>query len=229
MEQDSNLDISRDLHNKAHLMVSPNNFPMDNPGDINKAMDSHNNKEVQGGVNNLNRDINIPTNSQVINSHNKEVIHMDHGLPLLLQEDLHKDNPLMEVQDNHSLDSHHMEEDMDNLQQVPLSPRVTLAQEDKLHTQLLHSQEHHLDIMVLHSQANQLVFQAVQVMVAMEMEEIMEDPVNQPQAMPHKVITHMEATEDPQGVDIRDQDPHHQAHHIIPTDGESITNYHYHY
>jgi hypothetical protein len=28
---------------------------MDNPGDINKAMDSHNNKEVQGGVNNLNR------------------------------------------------------------------------------------------------------------------------------------------------------------------------------
>jgi hypothetical protein len=29
---------------------------------------------------------------------------MDHGLPLLLQEDLHKDNPLMEVQDNHSLD-----------------------------------------------------------------------------------------------------------------------------
>ena len=63
----------------------------------------------------------------------------------------------------------------------------------------------------------------------MEMEEIMEDPVNQPQAMPHKVITHMEATEDPQGVDIRDQDPHHQAHHIIPTDGESITDYHYHY
>jgi hypothetical protein len=74
---------------------------------------------------------------------------MDHGLPLLLQEDLYKDNPLMEVQDNHSLDSHHMEEDMDNLQQVPLSPRVMLAQEDKLHTQLLHSQEHHLDIMVI--------------------------------------------------------------------------------
>ena len=72
-------------------------------------------------------------------------------------------------------------------------------------------------------------FLFIHLQVAMEMEEIMEDPVNQPQAMPHKVITHMEATEDPQGVDIRDQDPHHQAHHIIPTGGESITDYHYHY
>ena len=92
----------------------------------------------------------MPTNSQVINSLNKEVIRMDHGLPLLLQEEvLHKDNPLMEVQDNHSLGSHHTEEDMDNLQQVPLSPSLMVAQEDKLHTQPLLSQEHHLDIMVI--------------------------------------------------------------------------------
>lgn len=61
----------------------------------------------------------------------------------------------------------------------------------------------------------------------MEMEEIMEDLVSQPQDMPHKVITHMEATEDPQGVDIRDQDPHHQVHHIILTGGESVVDNHY--
>lgn len=90
----------------------------------------------------------MPTNNLVINSLNKEVIHTDHGLPLLLQ-DIHKVNPLMEVQDSHSPGSHHMEEDMDNLRQVPLSPSLTVAQEDKLHTRLLHSQERHLDIMVI--------------------------------------------------------------------------------